>query len=78
MPHAVDGGYTVSDPLAMEYSEKDSVASLVQQALILLEDAESYDLHALGASGQTPHLSRFQLTSMFIITSGGIRAWAQL
>ena len=35
----------------MEYSEKDSVASLVQQALILLEDAESYDLHALGASG---------------------------
>jgi hypothetical protein len=51
VPHAVDGGYTVSDPLAMEYSEKDSVASLVQQALILLEDAESYDLHALGASG---------------------------
>ncbi|HEY6734882.1 MAG TPA: hypothetical protein VI256_14015, partial [Roseiarcus sp.] len=47
----MDGGYTVSDPLAMEYSEKDSVASLVQQALILLEDAESYDLHALGASG---------------------------
>jgi hypothetical protein len=25
---------------------------------------------------QTPHLSRFQLTSMFIITSCGIRAWA--
>jgi hypothetical protein len=47
----VDGGYTVSDPLAMEYSEKNSAASLIKQALILLEDTESCELHALGASG---------------------------
>jgi hypothetical protein len=74
----VDGGYTVSDPLAMEYSEKDSVASLVQQALILLETQNLTICMPSALLAQTPHLSRFQLTSMFIITSGGIRAWAQL
>jgi hypothetical protein len=72
VPHAVGGGYTVSDPLAMEYSEKDSVASLVQQSLIMMtgfwttQNLTIYMPSALLA--QTPHLSRFQLTLMFIIT----------